>query len=92
MDVSLTPELQRFISMKIDSGTYSSASEVVQEALKEMLSREESRQPELEATRSHVQAGLADLTEGRFVEGTGQDLYLRTIRAARSRHNLPIDV
>jgi len=34
MNVSLTPELENFVSAKVDSGRYNSASEVVREALR----------------------------------------------------------
>ena len=34
MNVSLTPELERFVRQKVDSGLYTSSSEVVREALR----------------------------------------------------------
>jgi antitoxin ParD1/3/4 len=34
MTVSLTPELEKFVSAKVGSGRYNSASEVVREALR----------------------------------------------------------
>ncbi len=34
MNVSLTTELEKFVSAKVDSGRYNSASEVVREALR----------------------------------------------------------
>ena len=34
MNVSLTPELVKFVSAKVESGRYNSASEVVREALR----------------------------------------------------------
>lgn len=34
MNVSLTPELEKFVSAKVHSGRYNSASEVVREALR----------------------------------------------------------
>ncbi len=36
MNLSLTPELQKLIQSKIDSGLYSNASEVVRDALRRM--------------------------------------------------------
>lgn len=36
MNLSLTPELQRMIQNKIDSGMYTNASEVVRDALRRM--------------------------------------------------------
>lgn len=40
MNVSLTPELERYIRRKVDSGLYSNASEVVREALRLLLGEE----------------------------------------------------
>jgi antitoxin ParD1/3/4 len=34
MNVSVTPELEKFLKDKVQSGMYSSASEVIQEALR----------------------------------------------------------
>lgn len=41
MNVSLTPELEALINEKVASGRYTSASEVVREALRLMEAREE---------------------------------------------------
>lgn len=41
MNVSLTPELERFVRAKVDSGLYNSASEVVREALRLLVARAE---------------------------------------------------
>lgn len=37
MNVSLTPELERYVKAKVKSGYYNNASEVVREALREMI-------------------------------------------------------
>ena len=37
MNVSLTPELERYVRRKVKSGYYNNASEVVREALREMI-------------------------------------------------------
>jgi len=41
MNVSLTLDLERFIREKVDSGLYNSASEVVREALRLLVARDE---------------------------------------------------
>ena len=43
LTVSLTPELQAFISKKVSSGRYGSASEVVREALRLLERSDQSR-------------------------------------------------
>lgn len=40
MNVSLTPDLERFVREKVESGMYNSASEVVREALRLLVSRD----------------------------------------------------
>ena len=40
MNISLTPELERYIRRKVNSGLYSNASEVVREALRLLVGRE----------------------------------------------------
>ena len=43
MNVSLTPELERFVSAKVEAGRYSSASEVVREALRLLEEHDQNR-------------------------------------------------
>lgn len=43
MNVSLTPELERFIAKTIQNGYYSSASEVVREGLRLFIEQHEAR-------------------------------------------------
>ena len=43
MNVSLTPELERFVQEKVHSGRYTSASEVVREALRLLEEHEKVR-------------------------------------------------
>lgn len=54
MNVSLTPELDRFIREKLESGRYRSSSEVVREALRLLEERERVR----EQLRSEIQKGI----------------------------------
>jgi len=54
LNVSLTPELERFITFRVASGRYQTASEVVRAGLR-LLEQSELR--EAEATRSGAAAG-----------------------------------
>ena len=58
MNVSLTPELERFIREKVDSGRYHSSSEVVREALRLLEERERLRELRLEELRREIQKGI----------------------------------
>jgi antitoxin ParD1/3/4 len=57
MNVSLTPELERLINEKVDSGLYQTASEVVREALRLLKERDQAR----EQLRADVRSGFDQL-------------------------------
>lgn len=59
MNVNLTPQLEEMVRQKVDSGLYSSASEVVREALRLMDEQDRLRAARLEQLRQDVRAGLA---------------------------------
>jgi antitoxin ParD1/3/4 len=83
MNVSLTPELDNFVHLKVKSGRYNSASEVVREALRIMQDHENMKGLQLEEIRQRIQAGLDDLSHGRAVEGTIEELTQRTLERGR---------
>jgi antitoxin ParD1/3/4 len=58
MNVSLTPELERLVNEKVESGLYQTASEVVREALRLLKDRDQAR----EQLRADVQAGFDQLS------------------------------
>ena len=43
MNVSLTPELERLVHERVESGLYNNASEVIREALRETFRRQQER-------------------------------------------------
>ncbi len=69
MNVSLTPELEAVIAGKVDSGKYSSASEVVREGLRLLQQRDEMHEAKLNALRTDIQLGIDDLEAGRIYDG-----------------------
>jgi antitoxin ParD1/3/4 len=69
MNVSLTPELERFIGGLVESGRYRSASEVVRAAVRLLEDREREREVKLEALRNAVGEGLEELERGNAVSG-----------------------
>ena len=58
MNVNLTPQLEDLVRAKVSSGLYTSASEVVREALRLMQEQDKLKELKLEALRSDVQRGL----------------------------------
>lgn len=69
MNVSLTPELENIVELKVKGGQYNSASEVVREGLRLLQQRDEMRELKLEALRKDIQKGIDDLEAGRFRDG-----------------------
>jgi antitoxin ParD1/3/4 len=68
MNVSLTPELDKFVADKVASGRYTSASEVVREALRLLEEHERSRAIRLEEFNREIQKRLDGLDRGVYVE------------------------
>ncbi len=58
LSISLTPQLENMVRAKIDSGMYSSASEVVREALRLMDEQDQLRKNRLETLRKDIDDGI----------------------------------
>lgn len=58
MNVNLTPQLEEMVRAKVSSGMYTSASEVVREALRLMQEQDRLRQAKLEELRREVRNDL----------------------------------
>ena len=59
MNVNLTPQLEELVRSKVNSGLYTSASEVVREALRLMDEQDRLKQAKLDELRRDVRQGLA---------------------------------
>lgn len=68
MNVSLTPQLDKFVAAKVASGRYTSASEVVREALRLLEEQDRLRSEQVAAFNKEVGARLASLDRGEYVE------------------------
>jgi antitoxin ParD1/3/4 len=77
MNVSLTPELKEFVSKKVDSGRYNSASEVVREALRLLEEHEQVRKAQLVDFRNELDRRLAGLDRGEQMDGVSLRTRLR---------------
>ena len=81
LNVSLTPELSRFVESRLKSGRYQSASEVVREALRLLEAREREPVPSVEALKAEIEVGLEQLRSGEAVDG---DAFFDELRARRA--------
>jgi antitoxin ParD1/3/4 len=58
MNVNLTPQLEEMVRQKVASGMYSSASEVIREALRLLDSQDRMRLVKLDQLKRDIQEGL----------------------------------
>jgi antitoxin ParD1/3/4 len=69
MNVSLTPELEKFVHKKVASGMYQTASEVVREGLRRLDDEERRRRAQIDRVRKHIAKGVAQADAGELVDG-----------------------
>ena len=65
MNVSLTPELERFVEAKVESGLYNNASEVIREGLRLLKENDEVRR----TWREQIERGWAQAQAGQLTDG-----------------------
>ncbi|MBV8553144.1 MAG: type II toxin-antitoxin system ParD family antitoxin [Acidobacteriaceae bacterium] len=68
MNVSLTPELEKFINAKVESGRYHSASEVVREALRLLEEHDQTRAARLAEFNQELGRRLDALDRGHHLD------------------------
>jgi antitoxin ParD1/3/4 len=86
MNVSLTPELERFVDRKVGSGRYNSASEVLREALRLLEEHDQARSAQIAAFNQELGHRLASLDRGEQVEPAAA--HQRILSKSRSRRKL----
>lgn len=67
MNVSLTPELDKFVAGKVESGLYTSASEVVREALRLLEEHDRARAVRIASFDKELGTRLASLDRGEHI-------------------------
>ena len=87
MNVSLTPELEKFVQDKVGSGLYQTASEVIRAGLRRLKEDQDARLPQLPKTLAELEAQLLKAAEsvdaGRGVDGEQVFARLRARSEAR---------
>lgn len=58
MNISLTPKLEQIVQKKVNSGLYSSASEVIREALRAFMQQERLHDLKLKELRKEIAVGI----------------------------------
>jgi antitoxin ParD1/3/4 len=83
MNVSLTPELERFVQSRVASGLYQTASEVVREGLRLLEEREQARETSLEELRAKIRRGIEQADRGELLDGDAVFAEIRQLSARR---------
>jgi antitoxin ParD1/3/4 len=69
MNVSLTPELEKLVTQKVQSGLYQSASEVIREGLRLLDDQDRIREVHLNEVRKKIETSLDQLDRGKGMPG-----------------------
>ncbi len=69
MNVSLTPQLEQLVHDRVSSGLYTSASEVIREALRLLARRDQLQTAQLERVRADIAVGIEQAESGQLISG-----------------------
>ena len=83
LNVSLTPDLSRFVENRVRSGKYQTASEVVREALRLLEERDQAPKASVEELKHEIEIGLAQLRRGERVDG--EAFFSRLVNRRRTK-------
>lgn len=83
MNVSLTPELERFVQSRVASGRFQTASEVVREGLRLLEERELARETALKELRSKIRRAVEQADRGEILDGESVFEEIRQLSARR---------
>jgi antitoxin ParD1/3/4 len=72
MNVSLTNEIEQWVQKKVETGLYSSASEVVREALRALHSKETRNSQKIIRLRDAIQEGLVSMQDSEGVDWSAE--------------------
>jgi antitoxin ParD1/3/4 len=85
MNVSLTPELEKLVDDRVKSGRYTSASEVIREALRLLERFDHAQQHALVELNQKIDEGLAQAERGEVISGTASRRRTQALRRKLSR-------
>jgi antitoxin ParD1/3/4 len=85
MNISLTPELERRVDERVGTGLYTSASELVREALRLFFQFDEARRREVDDLNRRIAIGLEQIDRGEGVPAEAAQRESLERRARRVR-------
>lgn len=72
MNVSLTNEMEQWVQRKVETGLYSSASEVVREALRALHAKESRNSQKIMNLRDAIQEGLFSMKDSKSIDWSAE--------------------
>jgi len=85
INISLPPELESRVRGHVESGLYTSASEVIREALRLFEAYQHARAANLSALQGDIEQGVADIKAGRVKEVSIESIKRRGRTALAAR-------
>ena len=79
MNITLGNEFERRISKKIDTGLYTSASEVIREGLRLLFEKDLIRERQLELLKEEVSKGFMQLDSGKSSNSSVADIFKKAV-------------
>ena len=84
MNISLTPQLEKYVERKVKEGRYQTASEVMRAALRLLADHDELRKLEIKRLKKEVKIGLDQIAAGdtvpldvEYIKAEGRKLQAR---------------
>jgi len=69
VNISITPELDKFLQSRVESGRYQTTSEVVREALRLLERHEQERDESFHQLKAKLQTGAGQAERGELIDG-----------------------
>ena len=85
MNISLAAELEEFVSNKVKTGQYQTASEVVREGLLLLRERDDLHQQQLEELRKQIGIGIEEADQGKVAPFNAQETLARVRQQREAR-------
>lgn len=88
MNISLTPELEKYVLQKSSNGLYHSASEVIRQALRVFIESENQQTPRIKQLNREIEAGLTELSRGDRISGEAVFSEIREMSLTRKNKSI----
>jgi antitoxin ParD1/3/4 len=86
MDVTLNPELKKFIDDQVQQGNYESAADAINAAVARLQDDRDFESLPLDKLRAELDVGLAEADRGEFVDFTAEDIIAEGRAAWAAKH------